>query len=140
MAKQLKEIPMFSGMDEVLEGLHKKGIRLLIISSNSSSNISKFLSMHGSKKYFKKIYGGVGLLGKSSALRKVLKSNKLSPEDVIYVGDEVRDIEAARDVDLDVVAVSWGFNDVSLLALEKPTAIARTRPELLKVLETWVNA
>jgi phosphoglycolate phosphatase-like HAD superfamily hydrolase len=70
-------------------------------------------------------------------LRKILKQNKLKPADVIYVGDEMRDIEAAKSVGIEVVAVTWGFNDESRLENEAPTVLVRNRPELAKVLISW---
>lgn len=137
MAKRLDEIKIFKGIDEVISNLHENGFKLLVISSNSSNNITKCLRKYGIKKDFRKIYGGVGLLSKARALRKVLASNRLDLHDVIYVGDEVRDIEAAKDVGIDVVAVTWGFNDKNLLEAETPNFVVRSRPELLSVLITW---
>ena len=137
MGKRLNEIKLFSGMEEVLESLHSHGYRMFVMSSNSSKNINRFLHHHGLRGYFKKIYGGVSLLGKSGTLRKILKQNKLHPEDVIYVGDEMRDIESAKNVGSEVVAVGWGFNDVERLENEQPTVLVRSRPELLKVLLAW---
>jgi phosphoglycolate phosphatase len=139
MSKRLNEIEMFAGMSDLLESLHARGYKLFIMSSNSTSNISKFLSSNGVKKYFKKIYGGVGLLNKAGALRRTLKRNNLNPEDVIYVGDEVRDIEAAKDVDIKIVSVSWGFNDKTILNNEKPNFLVNTPAELLKILENLEN-
>ncbi len=134
MAKRLNEVKPFSGIDEVLAGLHIKGYRVFIMSSNSQKNISRFLTSHGLRAYVQKIYGGVGLLSKSAALRKIMKQNKLSPSDVVYVGDEIRDIEASKNANIPVIAVTWGFNDSKRLIDEKPTAIVRTRADLLRVL------
>ena len=90
--------------------------------------------------YVRKIYGGVGLFSKSAALRKIMKKNKLKTSDVIYIGDEVRDIEACKSVDVAIVAVTWGFNDPQRLKDEEPMAVVRTRPDLLNLLETWESA
>lgn len=140
MSKSLDKIKPFDGMPEVIAKLRKKGYRFFIVSTNSNGNIKKFLKIHGMQGNFSKIYGSVGLFGKTAALRKILKVNKLLASQVIYVGDEVRDIEAAGSIGIQTVAVTWGYNDAQKLKEAKPKAIVRTRPELLKELEVWWNS
>ncbi len=137
MAKRLNEIKPFGGIDEVLNSLHKQGFKMCIISTNSTSNINSFLAKSGFSSYFQSVYGSIGLLNKAAALKKVLKKNSLKSEDVIYVGDEVRDIEAAKEINVPIVSVAWGFNESDRLVKEGPMVVVRTRPELLKVLESW---
>lgn len=137
MSKRLKEIKPFDGMDDILAELHKRGYRVFVMSTNSNRNISRFLSAHGMRKDVRKIYGGVGLLNKAGALRKILKKNKIKPTEAIYVGDEVRDVEAAKSVDMKIVAITWGFNDTERLLAENPNHLVRTRPDLLKILKSW---
>src|ERR1700721_4601769 len=93
MNKRLGEIKPFSGMEQVLSELHKAGYRLFIISTNSSANIATFLASHGLGGYIEKIYGGIGLLNKSGALRKVMPKNKLPPSYFFSVGAEFETCE-----------------------------------------------
>jgi phosphoglycolate phosphatase len=137
MNRHLGEVEPFSGIDEVLTALQRDGYKLFIMSSNSKSNIESFLTVHGLSGFFDKVYGGVGLLSKAKALRKVLQQNSLDPEDALYVGDEPRDIEAAKHVNVPCVAVGWGFNTTSTLASHAPMVVVRTRSQLLSVLEDW---
>ncbi|MHB1865111.1 MAG: HAD hydrolase-like protein [Candidatus Saccharimonadales bacterium] len=137
MARRLKEIKLFDGIEDVLTKLHNRGYRIFVMSTNSSKNINRFLLKHGLRSYVHKIYGGVGLLGKAGELRKILKQNHLRSDDVIYVGDEVRDIEASKRVNIPIVAVTWGFNDQQRLTKEKPSAIVHTPKQLFEVLESW---
>jgi len=44
-----------------------------------------------------------------------LKQEKINPKAAIYVGDETRDIEAAKS-HIKAIAVSWGFNSAEVLA------------------------
>jgi len=114
--------------------LHKRGMPLYITSSNSTGNILKFLQTHDMDRYFVRVYGNVGLFGKARALRQVLKTNQLRPEQVTYIGDETRDIEAAKHVGIRSVAVTWGFNSAALLKTHEPDALAKTSAELAKIL------
>lgn len=134
MAKRLGEVNIFGGMEETIKQLREDGHELFIMSSNSTSNVRKFLRQQRLNEYFSKVYGGVGLLGKARALRRILKSNNLKPEECIYVGDEPRDIQASKEVGIKCIAVSWGFNAAELLKEHKPHAIARTPEKLLGLL------
>ncbi len=70
------------------------------------------------------------LTGKARRLRGTARALKVKPAEAVYVGDEVRDIEAARSAGMRVIAVTWGFNDEKLLASYTPDAIARKPSEL----------
>ena len=63
-----------------------------------------------------------------------MKINKLTPEEVIYVGDETRDIEASKTIPIKVIAVSWGFNSAEALAKQNPDFLIQKPSELLKVM------
>jgi phosphoglycolate phosphatase len=52
---------------------------------------------------------------------------------VIYVGDETRDIEAARKIQIQVIAVSWGFNSREVLAEQKPDFLISHPSQLIEV-------
>ena len=137
MSRRLNEIQPFDGIDDVLAALSNDHYKLFIMSSNSKRNVEVFLAAHGLSGYFTQIYGGVGLFGKSKALRTILRRNHFNPTDVIYVGDEPRDIEACKRADVPCVAVAWGYNAPELLAEHAPMVVVRTTGQLRKVLEEW---
>lgn len=135
MNEAIGQIKPFAGMADVIEKLHSEGHELFILSSNSVPNVRSFLHEHGLHMYFLEIYGGIGLFGKAPALRKLLREHNLEKENAIYVGDEVRDVQAAQAVKLRVVAVSWGFARLAGLEARKPTALAKDSADLMKILE-----
>lgn len=137
MAKQIHKVPLFPGMEEVLRELRREKYQLIIISTNSKSNVERFLVDKELQVYFDKIYGGAGLFDKAKIIKRVLKEEGLAPESAIYVGDEVRDIVASQQVNVPCVAVSWGYNNESLLVQYSPTAIARTPSQLLSFILEW---
>lgn len=67
--------------------------------------------------------GGARILGKGRRLRSILQRYRLKPSEVFYVGDEMRDIRAARQVGMQSIAVTWGFNT--------PTALQSFQPDFL---------
>jgi phosphoglycolate phosphatase-like HAD superfamily hydrolase len=135
MAKRLGAVNAFGGIPDAIEQAHAAGHQLFIMSSNSTSNVRKFLREHELDQYFTKVYGGVGLLGKARALKRILRANQLQAAECIYIGDEPRDIDASNEVGMKCIAVTWGFNAVELLRDHKPYAIARTPEKLLSLLQ-----
>jgi len=58
-----------------------------------------------------------------AVLIRLIHQRNLSPEAVMYVGDEMRDITAAHQSGVKVTAVSWGFNSLMALAKCQPHAL-----------------
>lgn len=137
MSRRLNEVQPFAGIGDVLAALSSDHYKLFIMSSNSKRNVETFLAAHGLSAYFTQVHGGVGLFGKSRALRSILRHNNFQPADVIYVGDEPRDIEACKRVGVPCVAVGWGYNAPELLAEHAPMVVVRTSAQLRRVLEEW---
>ncbi len=133
MIHRMRDVKPIPGISDALKELQDLDWQLMVISSNSRQNVEEYLKAHHLNIYFDRVYGGVGLFGKSSALRKVIKQNKLDRNTCYYVGDESRDMQAAHKTRIGSVGVSWGYNDVSLLKSEKPTAIADSPARLVAI-------
>lgn len=132
IAKRISEIPFFEGMDETIHALSANH-RLFIMSSNSLANVQKFLELHNVRKPFEQIYGGAGIFGKAKVLNKVIRQNGLDKNKTYYVGDEVRDVLAAKKVGLKSVSVTWGFNGDKILSAQNPDYLVHTPKELKQV-------
>jgi len=135
MSKHLDEVPVFDGMAHTIRTLHQKGHPLYIMSSNSTQNVEYFLASHNLRKYFVKVQGGVGLLDKAGALRKVMRKSKLDPSECAYIGDEARDVDAAKKAGVHMIAVGWGYNAPDLLTKHQPDSIVMRPQELVAALE-----
>ena len=137
MKRKIDEIKVFDGISEVLSQLQAAGVPMYVMSSNSPGNIRKLLQAEGLDGYFERVYGNVGIFGKSKMLRRVIARNGLVAATTFYVGDEGRDMEAANRVGVHSVAVTWGYNSEELLARHKPESVARQPADLLKVLASF---
>ena len=133
MNGSIKQLQPFDGMPAVIRELHDTGHQLFIVSSNSARNIRAFLHHHELEAYFSEVTGGIGLFGKAGALRRLLKKHRLKANDAIYIGDELRDVEAAQSIQLPVIAVTWGFARPTDLTALRPTAQAHTPAELIRL-------
>jgi phosphoglycolate phosphatase len=125
---------LFAGLPPVLEAIRRSGRRMGILSSNSRENILACLRANHADALFDPVVGYSRLLGKARPIRRVLRAVRLPGQDVLYVGDEVRDIDAARTAGVAVAAVTWGFNARELLARHAPDHLVERPEELLEVL------
>ncbi|MBI9032672.1 HAD-IA family hydrolase [bacterium] len=133
MKQRLAEVKPFEGIKDFLNNLKKAGYHLSIISSNSKENMEKFFEMNDIK-VFNYIYSSTSLFGKDKLIKHYLKAVKTTPDKVIYIGDEIRDIEAARTSNIKVISVTWGYNDQAILIKNKPDFLANNIRELQNIL------
>jgi phosphoglycolate phosphatase len=134
VAAKIIDIKPFKGIAGALSALHGEGYKMFILSSNDSKNISKFLKTNNLDSYFSGIHGGIGLHSKSAVLKKVLRKEKIKSDQCIYIGDEVRDIEAAKKAKIQIISVGWGFNNPEALEKAAPNALAKTPSELFTII------
>jgi len=128
-----KEIKIFSGVEALINRLSEKGYDLYIVSSNKKENIEKFLK-NNRVNVFKSVYSSFNIFGKDRLINKLLKNEKLSLDECIYVGDEVRDIDACRKVGLKIVSVTWGYNVDSALKKFNPDFVIDNTEDLYNTL------
>ncbi len=127
----MPHIRLHPGIPEVLAELAQRGCRLGILSSNSEENIRVCLRANGAESWFDFVVGYPRLLGKKHVLRRILRRAGLAAPQLLYLGDEVRDIAAARDAGTDVAAVTWGVNSAHLLQQHAPTLLIDRPAQLL---------
>ena len=65
----------------------------------------------------------------------MLDKNKLKNKEVIYVGDEIRDMEACKKAKVAVIGVSWGYNLPESLKDAGANYIAKTPKDILRIVK-----
>lgn len=133
--QEIESVKTFSGIPETLIDLRRYVPHIGILSSNSKENILRFLEINEFPTLFDFIYTEAALFSKSKTINKILKQEKVQPEECIYVGDETRDIEAAKRSHVRVVAVSWGFNAKEVLAEQNPDYLIDQPRELVEIIK-----
>lgn len=133
--KHLRDMTLHKGIDGVLHQLHKDGVPLFVLSSNSTENVRKYLRQHELLDCFVAVYGGASVFGKAPRLLKLVDRHKIDIVSSWYVGDETRDVSAARAVGFRAASVAWGFNTRAALEHKEPDVLADTPAELLKGLQ-----
>jgi phosphoglycolate phosphatase len=133
--REIHHLKPFPDMKEALVKLHEQGNQLGIISSNSEANVGDFLKTHGFDHLFSVIIPDARLFGKSRMIRRVIRKYRLNPETVVYVGDETRDIEAAKKSGIKSASVTWGFNARPILAAHHPDFLIDRPEDLVRMAE-----
>lgn len=128
---RMDEVNPIDGAREAILALHADGFRLGILSSNSVGNIKLFLERIQIGQCFSFIEAGVSLFGKPQRISNVLRKRGVDPAEVIYVGDETRDMEAARKTKVSGLAVCWGANDRDAMEMESPDYCIEDPADLL---------
>lgn len=133
MRKSIDRLPLIPGMGEVLKEIRPKVDRFGILTSNAAENVDVFLKSHGIRDLFDFISSTSKLTGKSRYLSSIRKEYGLKAEEMLYVGDEVRDLKAAKKAGVPCAAVSWGFNAREVLIEEHPDLLFDRPVEFLQL-------
>ncbi|MBE0678240.1 MAG: HAD hydrolase-like protein, partial [Bacteroidales bacterium] len=80
LSRHIPDIKLVSGMETSLREIRNSGYRMGILTSNSVSNVSKFLDINNLSGLFDFIYSGRSLFGKEKVIRRLLIHENLSAE------------------------------------------------------------
>ena len=128
-------IRLNDGVESVLHELTALGMRQGVVSSNASENIEMCLTANNVSHAFELITGTSRILGKARSIQSAMKKLQIEPRDVLYIGDEIRDIEAARTAKIDIAAVTWGLNSADALAEKTPNWLITEPTEILTAVQ-----
>lgn len=116
-ADGIHDIPLFPGASDMLFALHDAGVKLALVSSNAENNVRHVLGTAAG--IIDQYACGSSLWGKAQKFGSVLRALRQSPARTIAIGDEIRDIDAARQAGLAAGSITFGYN--SRRALEGHT-------------------
>jgi phosphoglycolate phosphatase len=123
-AHAVENTRLYPGIEETLERLHAK--HQLAILTNKPVEISyKIVETLQVERYFFRVYGGDTFSEKKPdpvGIQTLMQELKVSPSDVLMVGDSSVDVETARNANVKSCGVSWGF---------QPESLKKSGPDLL---------
>ena len=126
------EISLFEGVPKLLSDLHALGIKIAIVSSDSEASVR--LGLGPSAGLIARLDCGASVFGKHHKFRRVARWLGIEPSDTICIGDELRDIEAARATGMDSGAVAWGYALPATLRAAAPTHFFGSIEEITQML------
>jgi len=129
MTEHTEKLWLFPGISEVLHRLAAAGTHLAIVSSNSRENVERVLGGDNAR-LVAHFACGVSMFDKAAKLRQALRQCSVQPPQAIYIGDEIRDAQAAAKAGIAFGAVTWGLHRAETLCQQKPAEIFATVREI----------
>jgi phosphoglycolate phosphatase len=121
-AAHLDDIPLFAGVDVLLQALAARGTVLAIVSSDSEANARRALGPDNAKLISHYVCGA-SLFGKAALFKRVLKMARVPAAAALCIGDEIRDLKAARQAGIAFGAVAWGYASAEALRARGPDLV-----------------
>ena len=134
MRGNITQLQMIAGMADVLIELRRHVHSFGILTSNATANVDLFLRTHGLREQFDFISSTSKLTGKSKHLKAIRKTFSLRAGELLYIGDELRDVKASQKAGIPIAAVTWGFNSRESLAASQPDYLFNQPVDFLRLL------
>ena len=131
-AEAAAEISLFDGAEAMLRALADNGVQLALVTSDNEANARQKLGDAAS--LFSHFDCAASLFGKPAKFRRVIRRAGVDPSRAIAIGDEARDIEAARNVGIACGAVMWGYAAPAALRALGPDHTFERMDEIAEVL------
>jgi len=134
----LSETHFLDGAKEALSALHSDGA-ILGIASNKFGHFSRGVLTHlGVSDYFKSVVGAGDVPRNKpfpDMIHTALREMDLPPEDALFVGDTLTDIETGKQAGVDVYALPTGLHSKKELSQGKPRRLLKDLRELVRVVK-----
>ncbi|BCA58998.1 HAD hydrolase-like protein [Sphingomonas sp. HMP6] len=132
LAQQADRIALFDGIVPVLQHLAANGVRIALVTSNAEDNARAILGPTNAAM-FERFECGASLFGKARRYRRVLRKTGIAASQVISIGDETRDVVAAKKVGVTSAAVLWGYANRAALTQLQPDFLFERPDQVLDV-------
>jgi len=132
--EHMVDMNLNEGIIELLKNLHDSGYKLAVISSNDEENIRSFLTVKDIDN-IDDVLCSSHVFSKDRIINKFLRQKKLAPSEVLYIGDETRDITACRNSNVRIAWVDWGLDVKENAEKLKPDYMISQASQIVDILE-----
>ncbi|MBN2794980.1 MAG: HAD-IIIA family hydrolase [Clostridia bacterium] len=129
---------IFEGIIEMLDALHQNNIQMGIVTNKGTVGLQHGLEKFKIKDFFKIALSKTDVVMKKphpEGLYKVMEYFNAKPEEVLFVGDSIHDIECGKNAGVKTVLVKWTVMDLNKLMAENPTYVISEPKELLAIIK-----
>ncbi|MGY6551300.1 MAG: HAD-IA family hydrolase [Erythrobacter sp.] len=128
--------PLFDGIAELLEGMHRAGWRLAVATGKSDRGLSACLAQHGIEHLFASLQTADRHPSKPhpAMLDAALRDAGVEAEQAVMIGDTTFDMLMARSAGVAAIGVTWGYHSRGELAASGAAEIAETVAGLGEIL------
>lgn len=133
MHQHMNKVYPYDGIVEVLRKLQELGFSIGVLTSNQATLVNEFFVNHNFPE-FDFVVSEKTIFGKDKALKRIIKRFGLQKDQIVYVGDEPRDVTASRKAGIQVIGVTWGLAGVEGFEKIIPNHLVHSPKELLKTI------
>lgn len=130
---------IFDGIKEMLDELINLDCKLAIVTNKGTGGLEHGLEMFQINDYFKMALSKSDVDKKKphpEGLFRVMNFLGAKPEEVLFIGDSIHDIECGQNAGVDTVLVSWTVIDLEALLKLKPTYVIDTPNDLVQIVKS----
>jgi len=132
MTERIDEIRLFDGVGTVLKNLDAARVNVAVVTTNAKENVLRVMGADNAALVGH--FGcGASLFGKRAKFKAAVMASGVAPEDVLCVGDEIRDAEMAAALGLDFAGVSWGYTRPDVLQRYSKIPVLTQMQDLLNM-------
>jgi len=132
--RDFHKVKIFPNTKKTLKYFKKQDLKIVILTSNIKKNVEPFLEKEGIKDLFDGFYYKSGIFSKDRIINQLIEKYKVKKSQTVLIGDEIRDIKAAKKSRIKMIGVTWGFNKEKALLKYKPDFIVKKPEDILEIL------
>lgn len=128
------EYKLFDGIKEMLASLKSQGYRLYVATSKREDTAEEIIRHSNIYDYFERIFGAgfENRKEKFEVLEYAFADSDIVKEESVLVGDTMYDVDGARIVGIDSIAIAYGFGDREELQASDAVAFLETPQDIVK--------
>ncbi len=128
-AKRINETHLAEGAYELMHSLKDRGAHQYIVTANHIDEVTNLVERFGIAECFEQILGAQNTLAESKTERakRLFDSLDINPNDAIFIGDTLHDLETANALGIDCVLMEYGHQGRKLLREHNAYTVATLR-------------
>ncbi len=128
----------YDGILSLLDFCQDKNICINVLSNKMDGFVNELTSHYFGKYSFGCVNGeikGVARKPHPEAALKIAQKCNIAPDEILFVGDSIYDIQTGRNAGMKTLAVTWGYQPKEMLAAENPDFIADTPQDIIEYIK-----
>lgn len=129
---------IYDGIEELLNFCVENGIQIAVASNKYHKATVRIIKEVFSNYNFSSVIGqrdGFPTKPNPQIVNEIIENSTIDKSKVLFVGDSQVDIETARNAEIDVCGVTWGYGNLDLMEELKPNCVVNHPIEIINFLK-----
>ncbi|MBQ3181983.1 MAG: HAD family hydrolase, partial [Clostridia bacterium] len=134
----VKTVP-FDGIFKLLKFLEDENIIINILSNKRDEFVKELVAHYFPDLKFKCANGELPKVPQKpdpSAALNIAKECNISPEEILFIGDSIYDIQTGKNAKMKTIAVTWGYQPQDMLLKENPDFLANKPEDIVNYIKS----